>query len=339
MPLKKQDSSPKKVKKETAIETDLKPKRVCKSRKKEEIQKIQVKNSKEEKDFQIEEISTNQASRKTSRKAKEVLSANSNSKYGNKAEEILEASSPKKKKEKNILTEKTVTHSEEKMPSENELIDKKKGKAKSKLLPASPTSVAKSKEVESVKKVKEVKQRSVRTKGMPREKVEEFASEDEAVEIDGSGTAQLSTEKSKSVPKVRYSDEDLEIFRQRILEVKKETLEELNMLKERLEDLNAYDLAEEGSIYSMHMAEQGSEIFEKEKVYAQIQRINEYLKKLDEALKRIDDKTYGICRVCGILIAKERLLAVPITTLSASYKIHKKCPEDGIDRIEPIEKN
>jgi len=139
-------------------------------------------------------------------------------------------------------------------------------------------------------------------------------------------------------PQVRYSDEDLEIFRKRILEVKKEALEELEMLKERLEDLNAYDLAEEGSIYSMHMAEQGSEIFEKEKVYAQIQRINEYIKKLDEALKRIDDKTYGICRVCGILIAKERLLAVPITTLSASYKIHKKCPEDGIDRIEPLGK-
>lgn len=151
----------------------------------------------------------------------------------------------------------------------------------------------------------------------------------------------LSTNKVKvapAKPQVRYSDEDLEIFRKRILEVKNEALEELSMLRERLEDLNSYDLAEEGSIYSMHMAEQGSEIAEKEKVYAQIQRINEYIKKLDEALKRIEDKTYGICRVCGILIAKERLLAVPITTLSASYKIHKKCPEDGIDRIEPVAK-
>lgn len=149
--------------------------------------------------------------------------------------------------------------------------------------------------------------------------------------------SQIQTQQ-KSKPEIRYSDEDLAIFRNRILEVKQEALEELNMLRERLEDLNSYDLAEEGSIYSMHMAEQGSEIFEKEKVYAQIQRINEYIKKLDEALQRINDKTYGICRVCGILIAKERLLAVPITTLSASYKIHKKCPEDGIDRIEPVNK-
>ncbi len=135
---------------------------------------------------------------------------------------------------------------------------------------------------------------------------------------------------------LKYSDEDLEVFRGRISDVRKEALEELSMLKERLEDLTNYDFAEESMIYSMHMAEQGSEAMEKEKTYAQIQRINEYLKKLDEALQRINDKTYGVCRVCGCLIAKERLWAVPITTLSASYKIHKRCPEDGLDLIEPL---
>jgi RNA polymerase-binding transcription factor DksA len=140
----------------------------------------------------------------------------------------------------------------------------------------------------------------------------------------------------KPKPTVRYSDEDLEMFKMKILEVRKEAIEELGMLKERLEDLTNYDFAEESMIYSMHMAEQGSEAMEKEKTYAQIQRINEYIKKLDEALQRIADKTYGICRECGILIAKERLLAVPITTLSASWKIRKVCPEDGIDRIEPL---
>jgi len=135
-------------------------------------------------------------------------------------------------------------------------------------------------------------------------------------------------------PNVRYSDEDLAIFEKRIQDFRKESIEELRMLRDRLDDLTNYDFAEESMIYSMHMAEQGSEALEKEKTYAQIQRINEYIKKLDDALQRIKEKTYGICRVCGCLIAKERLLAVPITTLSASYKIHKKCPEDGIDRIE-----
>ncbi|MGB9702103.1 MAG: TraR/DksA family transcriptional regulator, partial [Candidatus Kapaibacteriota bacterium] len=141
---------------------------------------------------------------------------------------------------------------------------------------------------------------------------------------------------NKKMP--RYSDEDLKMFENVILEAKREALDELRMLKDRLEDLNSYDMAEESMIYSMHMGEQGTEPIEKEKTYAQIQRLNEYLKKLDEALERIKDKTYGICRVCGILIAKERLLAVPITTLSASWKIHQHCPEDGIDRIEPMKK-
>lgn len=135
-------------------------------------------------------------------------------------------------------------------------------------------------------------------------------------------------------PNLRYPDEDLEEFKAVILENKAETLDELQMLKDRLDDLTNFDFAEESMIYSMHMAEQGSEAAEKEKTYAQIQRINEYLMKLEEALVRIQNKTYGICKSCNIRIAKERLLAVPVTTLSASYKIHKICPEDGVDRIE-----
>ena len=136
----------------------------------------------------------------------------------------------------------------------------------------------------------------------------------------------------------RYSDEDLEEFKERIIEVRHEALDELRMLRERLEDYTSYDFAEESMIYSMHMAEQGPEALEQEKTYAQVQRISEYIKKLDDALTRIKDKTFGVCRVCKCLIAKERLLAVPITTLSAAYKIHKKCPQDGIDRIEPLKK-
>ncbi len=158
-------------------------------------------------------------------------------------------------------------------------------------------------------------------------------------EISESGRPKLQNaaeEKAKRPydPSLRYSDEDLDMFRNIIMESKNEALDELRMLKDRLEDLTNYDFAEESMIYSMHMAEQGSEALEKEKTYAQIQRIHDYIKKLDEALNRIKDKTYGVCRVCGCLIAKARLMAVPITTLSASYKIHQKCPEDGIDRIE-----
>ena len=145
-------------------------------------------------------------------------------------------------------------------------------------------------------------------------------------------------ENKKKEPEVRYSDKDLKMFKENILDARNEAYEELQMLKDRLEDLTSGESADESMVYSMHMAEQGSEAQEKEKTYAQIQRTHEYIKKLDEALQKIEDKTYGICRVCGCLIAKERLLAVPITTLSASYKIHKRCPEDGVDKIERIKR-
>lgn len=132
---------------------------------------------------------------------------------------------------------------------------------------------------------------------------------------------------------IRYSDEDLAVFKENIDSARVEAVEEFQILKEHLEDLTNAEQADENASYSMHMAEQGTEAQEKEKIYAQVQRLNDYIKKLDDAVERIENKTYGICRICGCLIAKERLLAVPITTLSASYKIRKKCPEDGVDRI------
>lgn len=132
---------------------------------------------------------------------------------------------------------------------------------------------------------------------------------------------------------VRYADKDLEDFRVHIEAERKKAMEEFQILRENLDDLTNSEMADENASYSMHMAEQGTDAQEKEKLYAHVQRVSDYIKKLDEALQRIQDKVYGICKMCGILIAKERLLAVPITTQSASYKLRKRCPEDGIDRI------
>lgn len=149
------------------------------------------------------------------------------------------------------------------------------------------------------------------------------------------------TDRGEEMPKpmiirktdAKYSDEDLEMFKKIIQAERFEAVEEFQILREQLEDMTNSEMADENASYSMHMAEQGTQAQEKEKIYAQVQRLNDYIKKLDDALQRIEEKTYGICRMCGCLIAKERLIAVPITTLSASYKIHKICPADGIDRI------
>jgi len=254
-----------------------------------------------------------------------------------KAEEKVETKKPTAKKKKEVqenIPTTTETKAEE-TSSINEVAEKTESKKKS---------ASKKKPVKAEETVTDIKPEIKKE-----EKVSETAEEDKKqahkkkphdIVIPVTPKPPKKIEKKPELKKdmPSYSDEDLTMFKERILVVRKEALEELIMLRERLDDLTNYDYAEESMIYSMHMAEQGSEAMEKEKTYAQIQRINEYIKKLDDALERIKDRTYGVCRVCGCLIAKERLLAVPITTLSASYKIQKKCPEDGLDRIEPLKK-
>ena len=91
----------------------------------------------------------------------------------------------------------------------------------------------------------------------------------------------------------------------------------------------------ESSPYSLHMAEQGTDAMEREKLYLWAQRENKFLTYLEEALQRIDNGTYGICIDCidepqnlcptCPLIPKERLKAVPHTQhcLQVKQKMQK----------------
>jgi RNA polymerase-binding protein DksA len=76
------------------------------------------------------------------------------------------------------------------------------------------------------------------------------------------------------------------------------------------------------SAYSFHMADQGTDAMEREKAFLFISRDEKYLKQIDAALERVDNGTYGICRVTGKDIAKERLEAVPTTTISYEAKVN-----------------
>jgi RNA polymerase-binding protein DksA len=68
------------------------------------------------------------------------------------------------------------------------------------------------------------------------------------------------------------------------------------------------------------MADQGTDAMEREKAFLFASRDEKYIKQIDEALDRIKNGTYGICRVTGKLIGKERLEAVPTTTISVEAK-------------------
>jgi RNA polymerase-binding transcription factor DksA len=91
-----------------------------------------------------------------------------------------------------------------------------------------------------------------------------------------------------------------------------EAREEFEILSQNILDTSG-EFEADNQTYSLHTAEQGTDAIEREKTFLHAQRTSDYIKKLDEAVERIDRGTYGICVVCGNLIEKPRLQAVPIT--------------------------
>lgn len=267
---------------------------------------------------------------KKTKEAKKVVETKT--KKNEKTTEAKKAKEPNKIVE--AKTKKTEKNIEPKTKKTKKTAETKKAKEANKTI---ETKTKKTKKAVETKIIEEPK-KTVETKTKKTEKITETKKNSSTPQ---EKKTRKKTKKTEPIitSSIRYSDADLEEFRAVIETQKNEALEELRMLKERLVDLTKNISIEDTMVYSDHMGEQGSEALEKEKTYAQVKRISEYIQKLNEALTRIDDKTYGICRVCNCLIAKARLLEVPITTLSASYKIHQKCPEDGIDRIESININ
>lgn len=129
---------------------------------------------------------------------------------------------------------------------------------------------------------------------------------------------------SKKVKKIKgYPKKDLEEFKEIILQKRNEIIEQLQSLKDQMMDPTTGQYVNESSPYSLHMAEQGTDAMEREKLYLWAQRENKFLTYLEESLQRIENGTYGICidcidepqNLCATcpLIPKERLKAVPHT--------------------------
>jgi RNA polymerase-binding transcription factor DksA len=124
-------------------------------------------------------------------------------------------------------------------------------------------------------------------------------------------------------------EKELEKFRLMIQEVRMEQTEELEALTEQLREMTSSEASEENNAYSLHMAEQGTDAMEREKTFLQAQRVNDYIKKLDEAMRRINDKSFGLCRICGLRLDSKRLMAVPVTQVCTVYKNTAKPCEPG----------
>ncbi len=118
--------------------------------------------------------------------------------------------------------------------------------------------------------------------------------------------------------KTRYSTEELAEF-EALLNAKLEAAKkELETYVDAVSKRKTEDIPLTGGAY--HSLEDGSETLEKENMQRLAVRQSKYIKNLQNALIRIKNGTYGICSVSGKLIKKERLLAVPHTTMSIDAK-------------------
>lgn len=116
-----------------------------------------------------------------------------------------------------------------------------------------------------------------------------------------------------------FGPRELQRFKAIILEKRKETIEELDTLKESMMDVTTGEYVSENSTYSLHM-EQGTDAMEREKTFLFASRGGKFVNQLDDALTRIEAGTYGVCRICSLLIPKERLEAVPTAQTCAEFK-------------------
>ncbi|MGB0135905.1 MAG: TraR/DksA family transcriptional regulator [Flavobacteriales bacterium] len=117
---------------------------------------------------------------------------------------------------------------------------------------------------------------------------------------------------------VRYSDSDLKEFEALIMEKLAKAKSDLDALTKSLS--HADDNSTDDTASSFKMMEDGSQTLSREETAQLASRQEKFIISLENALIRIKNKTYGICRVTGKLIRKERLMLVPHATLSIEAK-------------------
>ncbi len=117
---------------------------------------------------------------------------------------------------------------------------------------------------------------------------------------------------------VKYSDKDLKEFEALILQKLETAKEDLDQLQRSLS--NSDNNSGNDTSRTFKMMEDGSETMSKEETAQLAVRQEKFIISLENALLRIKNKTYGLCRVTGKLIQKERLMLVPHATLSIEAK-------------------
>lgn len=118
--------------------------------------------------------------------------------------------------------------------------------------------------------------------------------------------------------KTRYTDDELEEFKEIINEKLRMARRDLSVMMKQLMNADGNDVDDTMPTYKA--LEEGSSTQSKEDLMQMANRQQKFIQGLEAALVRIKNKTYGIDRITGELIPKERLRAVPHATLSVASK-------------------
>lgn len=118
--------------------------------------------------------------------------------------------------------------------------------------------------------------------------------------------------------KTRYSDEELQEFKEIILEKLEKAKRDFEVYRNEITHGDVNDTQDTSPTF--HALEEGQSLLTKEEACRMAERQQKFIANLQAALVRIENKTYGVCRETGKLIPKERLRAVPHATLSIEAK-------------------
>lgn len=116
----------------------------------------------------------------------------------------------------------------------------------------------------------------------------------------------------------KYSDADLKEFKELILDKIEKAEKDLALINQNF--INDQNNGTDDTSPTFKAFEEGAETLSKEQNAILAGRQEKFIRDLKHALIRIENKTYGVCRVTGKLIPKERLMAVPHATLSIEAK-------------------
>ena len=136
----------------------------------------------------------------------------------------------------------------------------------------------------------------------------------------------MKKKETKEDKRTRYTDEELVEFKTLIESKLKKARNDLELLTEAYTNANEHGTNDTSPTFKV--LEEGYQVLSKEENSRLAARQSKFIQNLENALVRIENKTFGICRVTGKLISKERLRSVPHATLSIEAKNNQYNPKN-----------